>query len=171
MNEWFAQSAYMAGSLKTVAHATLSPYGLYLYLYMYGCGCTYWVTLRVFSWRTLQQQYTVWQSLCLATVTELVMMGSAVVPLAATSSTHCYCLDCFEYMSLFAILLHFFSLKKLGVGWTRKMAFPPAVMMKHFPVCFSVFRARKSCVWRVLESHRAERAIKRIWEVQRGPGL
>ena len=42
-------AAYMAGSLKTVAHATLSPYGLYLYLYMYGCGCTYRVTLRVFS--------------------------------------------------------------------------------------------------------------------------
>ena len=42
-------AAYMAGSLKTVAHTILSPYGLYLYLYMYGCGCTYRVTLRVFS--------------------------------------------------------------------------------------------------------------------------
>ena len=27
-------AAYMAGSIKTVAHAILSPYGLYLYLYM-----------------------------------------------------------------------------------------------------------------------------------------
>ena len=35
------------GSLKTVAHATLSPCGLYLHLYMYRCGCTYWVTLRM----------------------------------------------------------------------------------------------------------------------------
>ena len=24
-----------------------------LYMYMYGCGCTYWVTLKVFSLRTL----------------------------------------------------------------------------------------------------------------------
>ena len=35
------------GTLKTVAHAILSPYGLHLYLYMYACGCTYRVTLRV----------------------------------------------------------------------------------------------------------------------------
>ena len=42
-------AAYRAGSLKTVAHAILSPYGLYLHLYVYGCGCTYWVTLRVFT--------------------------------------------------------------------------------------------------------------------------
>ena len=40
-------AAYMTGYLKTVAHAVLSPYGLYLSLYMYGCGCTYWVTLSV----------------------------------------------------------------------------------------------------------------------------
>ena len=31
---------YTAGSLKTVAHAILSPHGLHLYLYMYRCGCT-----------------------------------------------------------------------------------------------------------------------------------
>ena len=30
--------------MKTVAHAILSPCGLYLY--MYGCGYTYWVTLK-----------------------------------------------------------------------------------------------------------------------------
>ena len=34
----------MAGSLKTVAHAILSPYGMYLYLYMYRCRCTHRVT-------------------------------------------------------------------------------------------------------------------------------
>ena len=49
-------AAYMAGSLKTVAHAIFSPHAVYLYLYMYRCGCTYRVTLRVFSWGTLQQQ-------------------------------------------------------------------------------------------------------------------
>ena len=47
---------YKALSLKTVTHAILSPYGLYLYLYMYGCGCTYWWTLRMFSWGTLQHR-------------------------------------------------------------------------------------------------------------------
>ena len=39
----------MAGYLKTVEHAILSPYAVYLHLYMYRCGCTYWVTLRVIS--------------------------------------------------------------------------------------------------------------------------
>ena len=34
------------GSLKTVAHATLSPCGLYLCLYRYRCGCTYCVALK-----------------------------------------------------------------------------------------------------------------------------
>ena len=42
-------AANMAGSLKTVAHAILSPYAVYLYLHIYRYGCTYRVTLRVFS--------------------------------------------------------------------------------------------------------------------------
>ena len=53
-------ATYMAGSLKTVAHAILSPCGLCMYLYMYGCGCTHWVTLREFSWGSLQQQHHVY---------------------------------------------------------------------------------------------------------------
>ena len=31
----------MAGYLKTVAHAILSPYAAYLHLYMYRCGCVH----------------------------------------------------------------------------------------------------------------------------------
>ena len=42
-------AAYMAGYLKMVAHAILSPYAVYLHLFMYKFGCTYRVTLRVFS--------------------------------------------------------------------------------------------------------------------------
>ena len=42
-------AAYVAGYLKTVAHAIFSHDAVYLYLYMYRCGCTYRVTLRVFS--------------------------------------------------------------------------------------------------------------------------
>ena len=37
---------------------TQSSYAVYLYLYR--CGCTYWVTLRVFSWGTLQQMLSNW---------------------------------------------------------------------------------------------------------------
>ena len=33
---WIA-AAYMTVSLKTITHAVLSPYGLYLYVCMYGC--------------------------------------------------------------------------------------------------------------------------------------
>ena len=40
----------MTESLKTAAHAILSPYGLYMYLYIiYRCGYTYSMTLRMFS--------------------------------------------------------------------------------------------------------------------------
>ena len=39
-------AAYMAGSLKTLVHAILSPCGLCLYLYMCRCGSTYRVTLK-----------------------------------------------------------------------------------------------------------------------------
>ena len=50
-------AAYMAaGYLKTVGHAILSPYAVYLYWYVYRCACTYRMTLRVFSRGKLQQQ-------------------------------------------------------------------------------------------------------------------
>ena len=35
--------------MKTVAHAILSPYAMYMHVYMYRCGCIYRVTLNLFS--------------------------------------------------------------------------------------------------------------------------
>ena len=40
---------WRGNSKRSVAHAILSHYAVYLYLYMYRCGRTHWVTLRMFS--------------------------------------------------------------------------------------------------------------------------